>query len=165
MELNTARGTLVLRRLEKEDIPAVLALCRTNPQFYRHCPPDPCEEGILADMQALPPGKTLQDKHYLGIWQDGRLAAVWDLILSFPDERTAFWGFFMVDAALQGKGFGSEVVRALCGLLQPHFDHVRLGYVSTNDQSRQFWHKNGFVPTGAVSHQEQYDVIYAQKEL
>lgn len=165
MELNTACGVLELRRLEQEDVPAILALCRTNPQFYRHCPPAPCEESILADMQALPPGKTLQDKYYLGILQNGRLAAVWDLILAFPDERTAFWGFFMVDAALQGQGFGSEVVRALCGLLRPHFDHVRLGFVSTNGQSRHFWHKNGFVPTGAVSHQEHYDVIYAQKEL
>ncbi len=165
MELNTACGVLELRRLEQEDVPAILALCRTNPQFYRHCPPAPCEESILADMQALPPGKTLQDKYYLGILQNGRLAAVWDLILAFPDERTAFWGFFMVDAALQGQGFGSEVVQALCGLLRPHFDHVRLGFVSTNGQSRHFWHKNGFVPTGAVSHQEHYDVIYAQKEL
>lgn len=165
MTLETACGTVELRRLTAQDIPAVLVLCRSNPQFYQHCPPDPCEEGILADMAALPPGKTLRDKYYLGIWQEGRLAAVWDLILGFPDEQTAFWGFFMVDASLQGRGFGSALIAALCGLLSKQYARIRLGYVSTNQQSRCFWLKNGFCPTGAVSHNEQYDVIYLQKEL
>ena len=165
MELNTPYGVLEVRRITEQDIPAVLTLCRSNPLFYRHCPPTPCEESIRADMTALPPRKTAQDKYYLGIWKDGRLAAVWDLICGFPDEHTAFWGFFMVDAALQGQGFGSALVSALCGLLAPHFDHIRLGFVSTNPQSRHFWLKNGFVSTGAVSHQEAYDIIYAQREL
>lgn len=165
MQLHTPYGAATLRRITEEDIPAVLALCTGNPLFYKHCPPAPCREGILSDMAALPPGKTAQDKYYLGIWLDGRLAAVWDLVCGFPDDRTAFWGFFMVDAARQGQGFGSALVSALCGLLAPHFDHVRLGFVSTNPQSRHFWLKNGFVPTGAVSHQDAYDVIYAQREL
>ena len=165
MELNTAFGTVELYRLTEEDIPAVLALCKGNPLFYRHCPPAPSREGILADMAALPPGKTPQDKYYLGIRKDGRLAAVWDLILGFPDDRTAFWGFFMVEAALQGQGFGSALVTALCGMLAPYFDHIRLGFVSTNPQSRHFWLKNGFVPNGAVSKHETYEIVYAQKEL
>ena len=165
MVLHTPRGVLEIRRITPQDVPAVLTLCCGNPLYYRHCPPDPCTESILADMAALPPGKTMTDKHYLGIWKDGSLTAVWDLITGFPDARTAFWGFFMVDAALQGQGFGSDTVTALCGLLAPHFDHIRLGFVSTNPQSRHFWLKNGFVPTGAVSHQEAYDVIYAQREL
>ena len=44
----------------------------------------------------------------------------------------------------QGQGFGSALVTALCGMLAPHFDHIRLGFVSTNPQSRHFWLKNGF---------------------
>ena len=165
IELNTPHGVLEIFHITPQDVPAVLALCRSNPLYYRHCPPNPGTESIFADMAALPPGKTPQDKHYLGIRKDGRLAAVWDLVCGFPDARTAFWGFFMVDAALQGQGFGSATVDALCSLLAPHFDHIRLGFVSTNPQSRHFWLKNGFVPTGAVSHQEAYDVIYAQREL
>lgn len=165
MELDTPYGTLEIRRITPQDVPAVLALCCGNPLFYRHCPPAPCEQGILADMTALPPGKMAEDKYYLGIWQGGSLAAVWDLICGFPDDRTAFWGFFMVDAALQGQGFGSGLVTALCGLLRGHFDRVRLGFVGTNPQSRHFWLKNGFIPTGAVSHNEAYEIIYAQREL
>ena len=165
MELNTSCGVIELRRICEADIPAVLALCQSNPLFYHHCPPPPCEQSIRSDMAALPPGKTAQDKYYLGIWHNDRLAAVWDLILGFPDDSTAFWGFFMVDASLQGNGFGSAVVQALCGMLTGHFAHIRLGFVSTNPQSRHFWLKNGFLPTGAVSYHEDHDVVYAHKEL
>lgn len=35
-----------------------------------------------------------------------------DLILNFPDNDTAFIGFFMMNQALQGKGIGSEIIRA-----------------------------------------------------
>ena len=62
-------------------------------------------------MRALPPGREPQDKYYVGYFAgDGTLLAVMDLILGYPQEWTAFIGFFMVSAARQGTGLGSALV-------------------------------------------------------
>mgnify|MGYP001001776170 CR=1 FL=1 len=54
-----------VKPLTEADIPAVLALCEGNPLFYEHCPPPPTVDGIRQDLTALPPGRTLADKHFL----------------------------------------------------------------------------------------------------
>lgn len=158
--------TYAVRRLTEHDLPAILALCRTNPLFYKHCPPNVTEDSIRADMQALPPGKTPKDKYYLGYFDGNRLAAVLDLILGFPNEETAFIGFFMVDAALQGRGVGSALVEELCCHLKScGFAAVRLGWVQGNPQSEHFWHKNNFKENGARSKNDTYTILYAQRGL
>jgi GNAT superfamily N-acetyltransferase len=55
---------------------------------------------IRADMAALPPRKAVEDKYYLGFYEEDRLIAVMDLILGFPKEETAFVGFFMMNKDL-----------------------------------------------------------------
>lgn len=158
--------TYTVRHLTEADVPAVFELCRTNPLFYKHCPPAVTEDSIRADMQALPPRKTMADKYYLGYFDGGRLAAVLDLILGFPNEETAFIGFFMVDAGLQRHGVGSALVEELCRHLKScGFSAVRLGWVKDNPQSEHFWHKNQFKENGAVSQNDAYTIIYAQREL
>ena len=152
-------------RLTPEDVPEILRLCQGNPLFYQHCPPPPCEESILRDMQALPPRKTMEDKSFLGFKRHGKLIAVLDLILRYPDEQTAFIGFFMVDSSLQGRGEGSRLIQDLFAAIKKDFRYVRLGYVKGNEQSRHFWHKNGLRETGVVARQPEYEIIYTQKEL
>ena len=56
-----------------------------------------------------------EDKFYVGYFagddlstgtpSEERLTAVLDLILDYPEEKTACIGFFMVDAAMQSIGF------------------------------------------------------------
>lgn len=49
----------------------------------------------------------------------------------------------------QGKGIGSTIIEeSLAYLEKQGFTHVRLGYMKGNKQSRHFWIKNGFTPTG-----------------
>ena len=107
LDIAQLSGELAVRRLGAEDVPQILTLCSGNPQFYRYHPPMASEDGIRADMQALPPEKTAADKYYVGYFDSGGLAAVLDLILGYPQEGTALIGFFMVDAARQGTGLGS----------------------------------------------------------
>ena len=71
------------RILTEADIPAALALCEGNLLYYEYCPPRPSAENLLADMSALPPGRTMEDKHFLGIWRDEKLTALLDLVLGF----------------------------------------------------------------------------------
>lgn len=165
MDIKKLSKTYHVIKLSEQDLPAVLALCQGNPQYYRYCPPAVSTESLLADMQALPPGKTLKDKYYIGFFCGDKLAAVMDLILEYPDKKTAFIGFFMMNADMQGKGCGSAIVEDVCRYLAKKFSYIRLGYVKGNKQSEQFWIKNGFAPTGAVSQSADYEIIVMQKRL
>ena len=107
----------------------------------------------------------MEDKYYLGFWRDGALAAVLDLILRYPNEHTAFIGFFMLDAALQGRGEGSRIAGEILRALGREFGAVRLAYVRTNPQSGHFWKKNGFLPTGAVMRTEAYEAVVLERRL
>lgn len=165
MEIQSLSSTYEVSILDDSDVPEVLGLCNGNPRYYRYCPPPVSEEGIRRDMRAIPEGKALKDKFYLGFWDGGVLIAVLDLICAFPDEKTAFIGFFMMRADMQGKGIGSKLVSEICAALKESFSYVRLGYVQGNEQPKHFWLKNGFVPTGTVTKTESYDIVVMQREL
>ena len=154
------------RVLTEADVPVVYELCRQNPLYYHHCPPFVTEESIREDMKALPPGKTLEDKFYLGWFEEDQLIAVMDLIRAFPDAETWFIGFFMMAANAQGKGVGSRIISELCTELADRgVKHIRLGWVQGNPQAEHFWLKNAFVRTGVTSKTENYTIVLAQREL
>ena len=146
-------GILVIlfavRQLMETDVDAMLALCSGNPQFYRYHPPMATKASILDDLQAVPPGKTLSDKYFIGFYDGETLAAMMDLITGYPNPATAYIGLFMVDAAQQGRGTGSALI-ADCkqALRAEQFKTLRLAIDEGNPQSKAFWQKNGFALTG-----------------
>ena len=141
--------TYTVRALLPEDAERVLPLLRGNEIFYHYHPPEPTLASICEDMEALPPGKTLQDKHYVGFFQDDALIAVMDLILDYPSPGTAMIGFFMVDSSCQGRGTGTQIIaQALEALAAQGMTKARLAIDEGNPQSCAFWLKNGFVRTG-----------------
>ena len=155
-----------VRKLTDSDVAAVYALCKENPLYYQYCPPFVTEDSIRADMAALPPRKTVEDKYYLGFYEGDRLIAVMDLILGFPKEETAFVGFFMMNKEVQGKGIGTALMQEVYAYLkQCGFNFVRLGFAKGNPQSEHFWLKNGFAPTGVEAQNEGYTVVVLHKEL
>lgn len=128
MEVSCLSTAYRVRCLEEADVPQILRLCSGNPQFYQYHPPLATADSVRADMRALPPGKMPEDKFYVGYFagddlstgapSEERLTAVLDLILDYPEEKTAYIGFFMVDAAMQGTGLGSRLaggLRRICG--------------------------------------------------
>src|SRR5699024_2158262 len=117
---------------------------------------------IAEDLKAVPPGKELRDKYFLGYYEGSKLMAVLDLIRGYPTEDTAFIGFFMTDSSIQKQGIGSSIIKQLCAYLKSKgFSHVRLAWVKDNPQSEHFWHKNDFVKTGEISEQALYTVVLA----
>jgi RimJ/RimL family protein N-acetyltransferase/predicted kinase len=155
-----------VRKITEEDIPSVYRLMCGNPQYFHYCPPKPSEETVREDMQALPQHMTEEDKYYLGFFQKDDLTAVMDLIIGYPDEDTAFIGFFMMDRALQGKGEGSKMIaESLQYLSSLGFKRAMLGRVKGNPQPEAFWEKNQFVPTGTEIVQESYTVVAMEREL
>lgn len=166
MDVSKLSDNYFVRSLNRSDIGMILSLCRKNDLYYQYCPPVASEQSILHDMEALPPRKSLSDKHYVGFFKDGALIAVMDLIEAYPDEKTAFIGFFMTDTAIQNKGVGSALIEEVCSFLRGEgFTSVRLGWVKGNPQSEHFWHKCGFTETGALYETNAYTVIVAQRAL
>lgn len=134
-----------VRRLTAADVEVVYALCRENRLFYDYHPPFVTRERILSDMAALPPGAEARSKFFLGFFEGGRLTAILDLILGWPEEDIAWIGLFMTDVSVQGRGVGSaimaELAECLCGM---GIHALRLGVDRGNPQSNAFWRKNGF---------------------
>lgn len=166
MDVSRFSNRYLVRRVGEDDIAEIYALCVGNGLYYKYCPPFVTRQSIADDMKALPPKKKISDKYYLGCYDGDKLIAVMDLIMGYPDEKTAFIGFFMTDASVQNAGIGSQIIRDLCsGLKDIGVANIRLGWVEGNPQAEHFWRKNGFIRTGVTYDTDKYTVVVAQRAL
>lgn len=155
-----------VRPLTAGDVDKILALCAENEQFYRYHPPMATRENILADMTALPPGTGAENKHYLGFFDGDALVAVLDLIEHYPQQNTAYIGFFMTKKERQGYGLGSTFIGELMDeLRRERFRRVRLAIDRGNPQSKAFWEKNGFALTGEEFPRDDSAYLPMEREL
>lgn len=89
-----------------------------------------------------------------------------DRIINYPNNDTAFIGFFMVSKDHQSNGLGTKLVTECFDYLKSEkFKYVMLGVVEENKEAKYFWEKNGFIPTGVIDKQELYNVVVMKKEL
>ena len=166
MEIQNLSTKYMVRKLNNADIEKVYEVMQGNPLFFQYCPPMATEQSIADDMRALPPRTTEDDKYYVGYFEGETLVAVIDLIFNFPNQETAFIGFFMMNREYQGKGLGTEIMEACYELLVAEgYRYVRLGFAKGNPQSEHFWTKNGFVRTGVEDVQARYTVVVMEKQL
>lgn len=159
-------GEYAVRALTSADVPEMLRVARSNPLFYRYMRPDPTEENLAADLVALPPRRTLADKHFFG-WFDGdRLVAMMDLIWHHPKPDMAFIGWFILDSTVQGRGLGRQLVSDVLAMLKRQgVTEVRLGRIEGNPQSGHFWHVCGFAENGLGYDTDGYHVVVMAKRL
>lgn len=154
-----------VRRMTEEDVPTILNLCKGNKLYYEYCGQQCSAEQIINDISALPPKITLDDKYYIGFFNGVSLIAVMDLIDGYPDENTAYIGFFMMNAEFQGRGCGSSLIAEVCKHLKSAgFTRVMLGFEKDNPQSSHFWRKNGFRDIKEVT-QGDGVIIVAERNL
>lgn len=166
MKIEQLSTKYTVKRIDEEDAEEVYQLELGNPLYFEFCPPEPSVEQILKDRKALPPNTSDEDKFYLGFYNGNQLVAVMDLILRYPNSKTAFIGFFMMNSQYQGQGVGSAIMEeCLLFLKKNGFSAVRLGYMQGNAQSEHFWSKNGFDPTGIETDNGQGTVVVLQKQL
>ncbi len=159
-------GEYAVRELSTADVPEMLRVARSNPLFYRYMRPDPNEANLAADLQALPPRRTLADKHFIGWFEGERLVAMMDLIWRHPKDDMAFIGWFIVDGARQGKGLGRRLIGDVLAMLERQgVREVRLGRIEGNLQSEHFWHVMGFAENGLGYDTDDYHVIVMAKTL
>lgn len=68
-----------------------------------------------------------------------------DLITAYPDDETAFIGFFMLNIKYQHKGIASRIIKESIEYLKTKgHKKIRLGVDKDNPQSISFWKKNGY---------------------
>lgn len=169
MQVEKISNKYTVRRLyssDSSDVNNVLKLCSENILYYQYCPPFITKEGVIEDMEAIPPGKMKMDKNFLGYYKDDILIAVLDLIIGYPNVRTAYIGLFMMDIKVQGKGIGTKIIDELCDYLKnTGFERVELAWVKGNPQDEKFWTKNKFHAIGERSSNAAEHVIAAEREL
>lgn len=155
-----------IKQLQESDIPTVLELCKGNPTYYKYMKMEPTFQNLKEDLTALPPGKSMEDKFFVGFYQEDKLIAILDLIVGYPDADTAYIGWFMMNRELQGKGTGTLIITELLLFLKREgFIKARLGCIRENVEAEGFWRKNGFRPTGEESETEHYTVAVMQKGI
>ena len=166
MDELTLSKQFVVKRITEEDAQEVYLLEKGNPLYFAYCPPEPSLSSVMHDMHALPPGKTYDDKLYVGFYRHEKLIGIMDLILHYPVENSAYIGLFMTDKAYQNKGVGSIIIEeCLTALKEKGFSSVRLGYMKGNIQSRNFWMKNRFVPTGEERENDHGMVVMMERKI
>lgn len=166
MKVELFSDRYAVRTLINEDIEEIYELLSKNVLYYEYCPPFVTRQGILDDMRALPPDKTIEDKYYVGFYKNEKLIAVMDLIDNYPDKDIAYIGFFMTDVSMQNKGLGTEIIRDLCKYLaSEEYQSVRLAWVKGNPQAKHFWLKNNFTPIMETKSNVADKVILAEKLL
>ena len=166
MEIKKISNQFEVKVLKRRDLNEILEVCQTNPTFYEYHPPKPTKKTIKHDMKALPPNKKMKDKFYVGFFEFGVLICVMDLIIKYPNDDCAFIGFFMMRKSYQGYGIGSSIINKLAEYLASiGYENIKIGYVKGNEQSRCFWTKNNFIPTGDINKNENYEVVVMNRNI
>lgn len=145
MDIRSLSKKYQVRTLDINDVDIIYDMSRKNEIYYQYHPPFVTKESIIADMKALPPGKSCGDKYYIGFFEGDTLLANMDLILGYPTDEIAFIGLFMTNVHYQNKGVGSRMIGNACRYLKRSgYQKVRIGVDKGNPQSNSFWQKNGF---------------------
>ena len=149
-DVATLSSAFAVRPIGSEEIPDVFALARSNRVYYRYLHERPTRSSLTALITRLPVGAEPQGKHFVGFYdEDGYLVAVMDLVCGWPDERTAFVGWFMVAADMQRQGIGSQLVADLRAALEATgYQRIALQVPEIDHEGIAFWEAQGFALTG-----------------
>lgn len=155
-----------VKQFTEEDIPEIYELAKKNETYYKYMKTKPTYENLKDVITSLPPNKTLEDKFFLGFYYNDQLIAILDLILKYPNENTAFIGWFMMNKKFQHKGIGTKIVTEIFSCLKENgFSYIRLGYIKGNEESKNFWIRNDFKPTGIETQDENYTIVVLKHNL
>ena len=117
-------------------------------------------ESSINDIEALPPNCTIEQKIYVGIWKNGKIIGVMDLIEKYPNEA-AFWiGLLLIHGDMHSKKIGSTIVNAVLNAAEAGgYKSAQLGVIENNVGAITFWQKHEF---DIVGHSENI-VIMARR--
>ncbi len=166
MDINKFSTKYTVKALNETDIDNILDLYLTNPEYYKHCPTPASKESVLEDMTGLPPNKTLDDKYFVGYYENDRLVAVLDLLVGYPEDNVVFLGLFILHADFQGKGNGVQIIQELVRYIKElGFNKIRLAIIKSNKQAKKFWLRNNFELTNTEREMDDYTAVFMEHYL
>ena len=122
-----------VRKLNLNDVQMIYTFCKKNTQYYKYCGKELSIELIEKDLEITPPGISLEQKYYVGFWDNDKIVAVMDLVNGYPTYDYVYIGFFMMECELQGNGIGSKIVSELLEYLSEQgFQKCQLGIDKNN---------------------------------
>jgi len=133
---------LVLDQIGEPDLPALVAVTRSNPEFLLTHEGSGGEPGAFdEDMLGRDLAVAALDpfRHPLAIRRSAAVIGWADLL----DEHPA--GLLELHAGAQGQGLGQEAARALAGWYRDQgVERLRLGVDDGNDRGARFWRQLGY---------------------
>ena len=163
IDINKFSNRYDVRKLTLNDVQMIYTFCKRNTQYYKYCGKELTIELIEKDLKITPPGIPIEQKYYIGFFNQNTLVAVMDLEDGYPNDDYIYIGFFMMDYDLQGRGIGSMIIsEALDYLHKQGFQKCQLGIDKDNPQSNHFWRKNGFEVIREVEMEDE-TILVAEK--
>lgn len=134
---------LDVRPLEDDDVAPLQALFDEDPEYFEiNGRPIPVDE----IRNALPQGRTREDKFLFALTRDGRIAGMIDVVRGYPEPATWYLGFLFIGKAARGGGAGRRALHGLYAWSNGQgATAMRLGVVEGNDRARHLYATEGFV--------------------
>lgn len=140
-----------VKMLQASDAEAILILQKGHPNYHTYLLDHPVTKAdILTDLTSLPDRSRAADKFYLGFYQDKKLIALVDIVLSFPDNLSAWLGLIMVDQALVKQGIGQTIIKALKHALKREGFKQLLAAPFLDEAMQNFFAQAGFEVQGKI---------------
>jgi ribosomal protein S18 acetylase RimI-like enzyme len=147
LRLSAHLGEYNIRLAGPGDEAPLQVLFESDPDYFRIVQGAPPRSTEAIDQLAdLPAGKTHHDKFvYVVFNRDDRLAALIDLVRSYPDDQTWYLGLLFVAPASRNMGFGTRLLEIIFAeMKQLGARAVRLGVARGNVRARALYDRIGF---------------------
>ncbi len=104
-------------------------------------------DDAVSFLNQRPPNVPPAHKNCLGLFENGSLIGVADVILHWPTADTAFIGLLQLDESAHGRGLARRFHEHLLERF-PEPRRWRLNVVDSNSSATSFWERLGYHDTG-----------------
>jgi GNAT superfamily N-acetyltransferase len=93
----------------------------------------------------LPPGKEMEDKRVLGVYDEGLLAAVVEMVKDYKTVGEWIIGLLLIDPEKRGNGLGSAIHDYIIEYVSQNGGSLlRIGVIEENIRGMNFWKRMGY---------------------
>ncbi|MCL2168524.1 MAG: GNAT family N-acetyltransferase [Defluviitaleaceae bacterium] len=147
MQINLAGFEAV--PITRQNYADVWGVYESNPKYFiEHKGRAALHTDILETFERLVEGYNPEKQYFVGMWQEGRCAAVLELLPDFPKQGELWLSELIVHGELHSQGTGSKIVQAVISAAKSlGFNRIALG---TDEHLIPFWISHGFsqIPDG-----------------